>query len=177
MYKTSTFFKKAEIPGATIPVLLDLYREELKYQTVTHIEVNSNSIDFRDDLLKVTYKGQPSKFGNFSSARITIEETAHEYVVTFSADMSRLLNKSGYFAGLVPPFIVVGAKMIDKKMLGTPFHTTMLTFSLIYFLVVLIFPYCKVLLFFPDYLDRLRERFECEIRQGRNTQQKSKTAN
>jgi hypothetical protein len=150
MYKIATFFKKAQIPGVMAPVLIDLYKQELEYQSVSKIEINNNTIDFSDKLFKLVYKGQPNKFGSFSSGQITIEETEQEYIVNLSASMGHLVNKAGIVTGLYVLFLIICGI----------FNTGVIFFGLFVFLVLTGIPYLWTVSFFPVYFTGLRDRIE-----------------
>jgi hypothetical protein len=150
MYKTSTTFKKAQTPGIDIPVLLDLYKQELEYQSVTDIKVNDNNIKFKDRFFKLVERGAPQKFLNFSSGQILIEETDLEYIVTLTADMSKLFIRAGIGAGIVIIFLAVCGLV----------NTGTLFFGLFVFVILFCLPYLLTVTFFPVYFTNLRNRIE-----------------
>jgi hypothetical protein len=154
MFKTSTIYIKAQTPGISMQALLDLYKQELKYQSVTHIEVNNDNINFSDKFFKIIDRGQPNRFGNFSKGRITIEETEHEYIVTLSADMSRLLKRAGIGTCIVTLFLMI---------CGISYRPVML-FGFFIFLLIIGLPYVLTIVFFPDYFTALRNKFERVIK-------------
>ena len=102
MYKTTTFFIKAQTPGISIPVLLELYKQEL------------------------------------------------EFIVTLSANMSRMLNKAGVITGIV----------ILVMLFCRVFNEYSIFFGLFIFLAALGIMYVQTGLFFSVYFNALRRKIE-----------------
>jgi hypothetical protein len=150
MYKTSTCFIKAQTPGISIPLLLELYKQELEFQEVSKIEDTINGMRFSIAPYKIFWFQKANKFSNFKSGQITIEEKAQEYMVTLTADLNRLLNK----AGLTTAIVVV------MMMIGGVFNGYAMFFGLFVFLAAVGIFYLQTALFFPLYFKGLRRRFE-----------------
>jgi hypothetical protein len=147
MYKTATFFIKAQIPQATIPVLIDLFVQELEYQKVNEIAVDGNSIQFSNKPFKNLYG---NKFSDFSSGQIVIEDTGPEYIVSLQGDPSELFIRISGFIGAFTflVFILSG------------FEIVFLFFGLIVFIIVEGIVLLLRIISFPVYFTSLRNDIE-----------------
>jgi hypothetical protein len=150
MYKTTTIFNKAQTPGISRPVLLELYKQELEFQEVSNIEVSNGYLIFSIDTFKIFWLMDANKFSNFKSGQITIEETDQKYIVTLSADTNRILNKAGVITVLV----------IMVMLFCGVFNGYSMFFGLFVFLVALGIMYIRTGLFFSVYFDALRRKIE-----------------
>jgi len=100
MLRTSTVFAKAQVPGASIPLLLNFYQQEMEYQRVHSITVSEDALYFRNR----TWAIGRTRFGNqyfcFSSGKIRIQETGEEYTVSLEGSLSRIFVLGGTLAGI-----------------------------------------------------------------------------
>jgi hypothetical protein len=150
MYKTTTFFIKAQTPGISVPVLLELYKQELEFQEVSNVEVSSDKVIFSNETFKIFWYAHAYRFSNFKSGQINIEETDEEYIVTLSANLSRMLNKAG----------VITAIVILVMLFCRVFNEYSIFFGLFIFLAVLGIMYIQTGLFFSVYFNSLRRKIE-----------------
>ena len=83
MALASTYFIKAQIPGATIGQLLDLYRREILIQGADEAVIVGNMVEFSGGSPIRKYG---NKFANFSEGKLIIEETETEFEVFLEAE-------------------------------------------------------------------------------------------
>lgn len=157
MYKTSTYFIKAQIPQATIPVLIDLYVRELKDHGVRDIAIDGSTIQFSTRPLNNLYG---NKLTDFSSGQIVIEDTESEYIVSLQGDPSGLFIRIGGFIGAFSllMFLLAG------------FEIGFLIFGLIVFIIVAGIVFLLRLVSLPVYFTSLRNAIEREVQGGTNDQ-------
>ena len=150
MLRTSTAFAKDQIPGASIPLLLNFYQQELEYQRVHSITVSEDTLYFRNRAWAI---GR-TRFGNqyfcFSSGKIHIQDTGHEYNVFLEGDLSRIMILGGTLAGVcaLSAFIASGFNLIA------------IALGILIFLLVSVVNYVYTLFFFPVYFTDLRNEME-----------------
>lgn len=156
MYKTSSFFIKAQIPGISIPGLLQFYRQELEEQSISDIEVDENSLRFSNEVFRLPISRSANKYSGFTSGRITIEENGDEYLVLFEGDNARNLVVAGVVAGTVTLI----------SLFRSAFEPTSLIMGVIVFAVIAGIGYGSTMLTFPVYFTGLRNRIERRIQSG-----------
>ena len=150
MLRTSTAFIKDQIPGATIPLLLNFYQQELEYQRVHSINVTENTLYFQNRPWAI---GR-TRFGNqyfcFSSGTIRIQDNGNEYNVLLEGNLSRIMILGGTLAGVcaLSAFIASG------------FNIIAIALGVLIFLLVSVVNYVYTLLFFPVYFTDLRNEME-----------------
>jgi hypothetical protein len=148
--RTSTAFTKTQIPGASIPLLLNFYQQELEYQRVHSITVSEDTLYFRNRLWAV---GR-TRFGNqyfcFSYGKIRIQETGSEYNVLLEGNLSRILLLGGTLAGVCSLAACIAAG----------FNWIAIALGVLIFLLVSVVNYLYTLLFFPVYFTDLRNEME-----------------
>ncbi|WP_207512727.1 hypothetical protein [Longitalea luteola] len=150
MFKTTTTFSKAQNPDVSIPLLIDIYTQELEYQEISNISREYNTLYFLNNPYNFFQNKLTNKFSNFLTGKITIEETEKEYLVSFQADISRLLIKTGIFAALI---------CLTFSVLGT-FNWAIFLFALFIFAVFSGTAYALTAFTFPKYFTRLRNEIE-----------------
>ena len=150
MLRTSTTFAKAQIPSASVPLLLDFYQQELEYQHVHNITVSEDAVYFSNR----TWSLAGTRFGNqyfcFSSGKIRIQETGDEYNVFLEGDLTRIMMLGGALAG----FCALAA------FLASGFNMIAIALGVLIFLLVAVINYMYTLLFFPVYFTDLRNEME-----------------
>ncbi|HEY4109571.1 hypothetical protein [Puia sp.] len=150
MLRTSTAFTKAQIPAASIPLLLNFYQQELEHQRVHSITVSEDSLYFSNRRWVIG----KARFGNqyfcFASGRIRIQDTGSEYTVFLEGNLSRILILGGALATVcaLAAFIASG------------FNVIAIALGLLIFLLVSVVNYVYTLLFFPVYFTDLRNEME-----------------
>jgi len=150
MLRTSTTFEKSQIPGASIPLLLNFYQQELEYQRVHSIAIAGDTLYFRNRPWAI---GR-TRFGNqyfcFSSGRIRIQDTGNEYNVFLEGNLSRIMLLGGTLAAVcaLTAFIASGFNLIAIGL------------GVLIFLLVSVINYCYTLLYFPVYFTDLRKEME-----------------
>lgn len=150
MFKTTTTFSKEQNPDLTMPLLLDIYKQELEFQEISDITRDYNTLYFLNDPYKFFQNKLTNKFSNFLIGKITIEETQHEFVVSFKADITRLLIKTGLFSALI---------CLTFWLMGS-FNWAIFLFALSIFIVFSGSAYGLTVLTFPKYFARLRNEIE-----------------
>src|SRR3712207_4326520 len=131
MYKTSTYFVKQQIPNTSVADLLELYRQELKDQMVSKIEINGNQLSFSNDIFKVPANRYANDFSGFRSGKIIIEDSGTEYLVRFKADISRTFAVAGIISALITLI----------SLIRSPFDSSLLFTGLIYFVLISVVGY------------------------------------
>jgi hypothetical protein len=106
MYKITTFFIKAQLPGLTTDYLLDSYKNEIQQQSTTKVTIDSATITFANDNIMSTATSYSNRYSNFSNGRIDVEETDDEFIVHLEASLVNLFIKPGLVAGIAPLFIL-----------------------------------------------------------------------
>jgi hypothetical protein len=150
MYTTSTFFNKAQTRGVTIPVLIELYRQELEYQNVNEIEVSGNSLVFSNESFKIAFNAYGNKLSGFSNGQIDIEESGPEFIVTLHADVSALFIDGGIIGGIV----------IILFLVGSGFNLTAFGLGGVAFILYSAIAYIFTLITFPIYFTSVRNDIE-----------------
>jgi hypothetical protein len=150
MFKTTTTYSKAQNPDITIPLLIDIYKQELEYQEISDITREYNTLYFLNNPYKFFQNKLTNKFSNFLIGKITIEETQKEYVVSFQADITRLLIKTGLFSALI---------CLSFWLMGS-FNWATFLFAFSIFIVFSGIAYGLTTLTFPKYFVRLRNEIE-----------------
>jgi|GEM_PF-2012273 len=154
MLRTSTAFVKDQIPGASIPLLLNFYQQELEHQRVHSITVTKDTVWFSNRPFGI---GR-TRFGNqyfcFSSGYIYIEDIGNEYRVIFEGNLQRILVLGGTLAAVcaLSAFIASG------------FNWIAITLGLLIFVLVSVVNYIYTRLFFPVYFNDLRDEMEESLR-------------
>ena len=150
MLRTSTTFVKAQIPAATLPLLLNFYQQELEYQRVHEITVADDAVYFSNR----SWRLGNTRFGNqyfcFSRGKILIQDTGAEYNVFLEGNLSRIMVLGGSLAGIcaLAAFVASG------------FNFFAIALGLLIFLMVSVVNYIYTLLFFPVYFTDLRNEME-----------------
>lgn len=150
MLKTTTIFSKAQNPDLTIPLLIEIYKQELEYQEISDISREYNTLYFLNNPYNFFQNKLTNKFSNFLTGKITIEETQNEYVVSFQADITRLLIKAGLFSALI----------CLSFWLMSSFNWAIFLFAFSIFIVFSACAYTLTALAFPKYFARLRNEIE-----------------
>ncbi|WP_205511376.1 hypothetical protein [Longitalea arenae] len=150
MFTTTTTFSKAQFPNISMPLLIDIYKQELEYQEISDISREYNTLYFLNNPYNFFQNKLTNRFSNFLIGKITIEETQNDYVVCLQADMSRLLIKAGLFAALIClSFWIMGS-----------FNWAIFLFALAIFIVFSGSAYGLTAFTFPKYFTRLRNEIE-----------------
>ena len=150
MLRTSTAFKKSQVPAASIPLLLNFYQQELEHQRVHTITIAEDTLYFSNHPWAI---GR-TRFGNqyfcFSSGKIRIQDTDEEYNVFLEGNLSRIMMLGGTLAGVcaLAAFIASG------------FNFIAIALGVLIFLLVSVINYFYTLLFFPVYFVDLRNEME-----------------
>jgi hypothetical protein len=150
MLRTSTTFVKDQIPGASIPLLLNFYQQELEYQRVHWIQVTENSVHFENRLWSIG----KTRFGNqyfcFLAGFIQIQDTGSEYKVTFVGNLLRITILGGTLAVvcMLAAFIASGFSWIA------------IALGVLIFMLVSGVNYFNARLYFPVYFTDLRKEME-----------------
>lgn len=154
MLRATTHFDKAQIPGASIPLLLNFYQQELEYQRVHSITVTGDTLWFSNRPWGIG----KTRFGNqyfcFSAGYIFVEDTGNEYRVIFEGSLRRILVLGGTLAAVcaLSAFIASG------------FNWIAIALGLLIFLLVSVVNYIYTRLFFPVYFTDLRDEMEESLR-------------
>jgi type IV secretory pathway TrbD component len=150
MFRTSTFFIKAQNPAASVPLLLNFYQQELEYQRVHHVTVSEDAVYFHNRPWAIGTARPGSQYFCFSSGRIRIQDTGNEYEVFLEGNLSRIMRIGGILAAIciLAAFITAGLNWIAVGL------------GLIIFFLVSIVNYVYTLLFFPIYFTDLRNEME-----------------
>jgi len=94
----TTYFIKAQIPGADINQLLDLYKREILIQGAEYAQINGNIVEFSGGS---SIRKYGNKFAGFSQGQLIIEETDTEFEVYLEADSPKwILLFDVYFTKL-----------------------------------------------------------------------------
>jgi len=94
----TTYFIKAQIPGADITRLLELYKREILIQGAEYAEINGNVVEFSGGSSTRKFG---NKFAGFSQGQLIIEETESEFEVYLEADSPKwILLFDVYFTKL-----------------------------------------------------------------------------
>jgi type IV secretory pathway TrbD component len=150
MLRTSTTFDKDRVPGASIPLLLNFYQQELEYQRVHSVAVQGDALHFENR----SWRLGKTRFGNqyfcFSMGMIHIKDSGDEYQVFFEGSLRRILVLGGTLAGVcaLSAFIASG------------FNWIAIGLGVLIFLLVSVVNYIYTLLFFPVYFADLRNEME-----------------
>jgi len=153
MYKISTFFIKAQLPGLTIDYLLDSYKSELQQQSATKVTIDLASITFAHDNIISTATSYSNRYSNFSNGRIDIEETEDEFIVHLEASLTNLFIKPGLVAGIATLFILFSSGF-------APFT---LLLGLCVFALFTIISFISTSISFPIYFTNFRNNIEYDI--------------
>jgi hypothetical protein len=150
MLRASTSFVKAQIPGASIPLLLNFYQQELEYQRVHSIAVSGNTLYFRNRAWAIGRTRMGNQYFCFSSGRIQIQDTGNEYSVFLEGNLSRIIILGAVIAGVcaLSAFIASG------------FNWIVVGLGVLIFLLVSVINYIYTLFFFPVYFADLRNEME-----------------
>ncbi|HEY4338083.1 MAG TPA: hypothetical protein VGM89_19375 [Puia sp.] len=150
MLRTSTAFVKDQIPGATIPLLLNFYQQELEYQRVHSITVSGDTLYFRNRPWAIG----KTRFGNqyfcFSSGLIRIQDSGNEFNVLLEGSLSRIMILGGTLAGVC----------ILSAFIASGFNLIAIALGVLIFLLVSVVNYVYTRLFFPVYFTDLRNEME-----------------
>jgi len=152
MYKTSTYFIKAQIPGTSVAELLQLYKQELQDQSVSKIELDDNFLTFSNDTFRFTLN-RSDKFANFTSGQIKIEDNGPEYIVTLEADNSRTYTVAG----------IVSAAITLVWLISSNFDLSVLIMGLIIFVLISGIGYGTSTISVPVYFEGVRNDIERRI--------------
>ena len=154
MLRTSTAFVKDQIPGASIPLLLNFYQQELEYQRVHSITVAEDTLYFSNRAWAI---GR-TRFGNqyfcFSSGQIRIQDTGNEYNVFLEGNLSRIMVLGGTLASICTL----------SALIASGFNLIAIALGVLIFLLVSVVNYVYTRLFFPVYFTDLRNEMEESIR-------------
>ncbi|HLZ87471.1 MAG TPA: hypothetical protein VKQ52_09535 [Puia sp.] len=150
MFRASTSFIKAQIPTASLPLLLDFYKQELEYQRVHSITVSDDAVYFSNRDWSIVGSRFGSQYFCFSTGRILIQDTGSEYHVLLEGDLSRIMWLGGTLAAVcgLATFFASGFNLIA------------IALGLLIFLLVAVINYVYTLLFFPVYFTSLRNEME-----------------
>jgi len=157
MYKTSTYFIKAQIPDICIERLLALYKRELKDQGVSNSAIDNNTIHFSNNTFGFNLNRQATKFSSFKSGSIIIEDVGNEYQVTLEADNSRSFTFP----------IIISSVIVVIPLLTNHFELSLFFVAAIVFLLISGGDYGMTRIFFPVYFTSLRNKFERELQEAR----------
>lgn len=150
MLRTSIVFEKAQIPNASIPLLLNFYQQELEYQRVHFITATGDSLYFRNR----TWAIGKTRFGNqyfcFSFGRIRIQDTGSEYNVLLEGNLSRIFVLGGTLAGVC----------MASALIASGFNLIAVALGVLIFLLVSVVNFMYTMLFFPVYFTDLRNEME-----------------
>src|SRR5258708_1261988 len=98
MLRTTTAFKKSQVPAASIPLLLNFYQQELEHQRVHRITIADDTLYFSNRPWAI---GR-TRFGNqyfcFSSGKISIQDAGEEYNVFLEGNLTRIMMLGGTLA-------------------------------------------------------------------------------
>lgn len=151
MLRTSTVFDKARVPGASIPLLLNFYQQELEYQRVHQAwQVGEDSVHFVNRSWGIGRTRLGNQYFCFSTGYILIEDSGNEYRVFFEGSLQRILVLGGTLAAVctLSAFIAAG------------FNWIAVALGALIFLLVSVINYVYTFLFFPVYFTDLRNEME-----------------
>ena len=153
MLRTTTVFKKSQVPAASIPLLLNFYQQELEHQRVHRITIADDTLYFSNRPWAI---GR-TRFGNqyfcFSSGKISILDAGEEYNVFLEGNLTRIMMLGGTLA-LVCTLAIF---------LASGFNLIAVALGVLIFLLVSVINYFYTLLFFPVYFTDLRNEMEESI--------------
>ena len=153
MYKISTFFIKEQLRGLTKADLLDYYRQELQIQGVSRTGIDFSKITFQNSLGTSIFYRSTSRFANFATGTIEIDETGNEFTVLFTANLANIFIAPGLFAAIVTILFL----------LASGFDTISLLLGAATFVLMLVISYLWTSLTFPNYFTGLRSDIERQI--------------
>ena len=153
MFKISTAFIKDQIPGVTLNQLISIYKRTLEDQSVSHISVNADKIDFSNNTFKIVLARYSNKFSGFTNGSIEIIDTETELVVYFQARLTRLFVSAAFIAGIATLFLL----------LTSGFNIFPPVTGLIIFALLSIVGYISANISFPVYFTALRNNIEREL--------------
>lgn len=153
MFKTSTSIIKAQIPGITLSHLLNFYKRELNYQSVSHTAIRENCLSFSNKTYKFVINRYANKFSSFSNGQIKITDTENEFIIQMQANMTRLFINTGIIAGAMALFFLGNAG----------FTLFSLSIGIVIFIVLSILGYAITMISFPVYFVNLRNKIQEEL--------------
>ncbi|MGC4102138.1 hypothetical protein [Ferruginibacter sp.] len=154
MYKTSTYFIKAQIPGVTQKDLVDLYKRELEIQSVNNISADVNTISFINNFFRFIPTKSANKFSSFSQGKIEIVDEADEFGIYFQATTTRVFASAGLMAALAALLCLF----------NDGFNFFCLIVGAIVFVLLVIISFISTTISFPVYFTGLRNNIEEELR-------------
>jgi hypothetical protein len=156
MYKTSTYFKKGQIPDTSVTEILQLYKQELEDQSVGNIRIDGSTLTFSNGTFKFVANRYANKFSSFTSGQINIEDNGSEYLVRFEADNSRTFTVAAVIAGAVTLISLITSN----------FDLSSLIIGLITFALISGIGYGVSTVSFPVYFTKMRNDIERMVQSG-----------